>query len=136
MGITLVSHAYKISLKMAHTVLSRASAHGRSQLKHQKLGVGVYTEEVLEWFNCPHASAHPGCEVSCQDVPNQPASRLRPCFVEASPMVEKAVSCRKADRLVASLPSFHSVHPLQYCKFHAASEERCEQGYGQVFAKL
>ena len=29
-------------------VLSRASAHGRSQLKPEKSGVGPYTEEVLE----------------------------------------------------------------------------------------
>ena len=30
------------------TVVSRASAHERSQLKHQKIGVGRYMEEVLE----------------------------------------------------------------------------------------
>jgi len=37
------------------TVLARASAHGRSQLKlkHQNLGVGGYTEKVLKWFNYP-----------------------------------------------------------------------------------
>ena len=62
------------------------------QLKHQKLGVGGYTEEVVEWFNYPRTSAHLGCEVSCQGVPTQPASSLRLCFVEASPTVEKAVS--------------------------------------------
>ena len=45
------------------TVLSRASAHGRSQLKLQNLGVGVFTEKVLKWFNYPRARAHPGCEV-------------------------------------------------------------------------
>ena len=49
----------------AYTVLSQASAHGRSQLKHQILRVGGYTEEVLEWFDYPRASAHSGCEVSC-----------------------------------------------------------------------
>ena len=46
------------------TVVSRASAHGRSQLKHQKLGVGGYMEEVLEYSNYPRASVHPGSEVS------------------------------------------------------------------------
>ena len=61
--------------------------------KNKKLGVGGYTEEVLEWFNYSRASAHPGCEVSCQGVPNQPASSLRLCFVEVSLTVEKAVSC-------------------------------------------
>ena len=46
-------------------VLSRASAHGLSQLKHQKLRVGGYTQVVLEWFNYPRASTYPRCEVSC-----------------------------------------------------------------------
>ena len=41
--------------------------------------------------------------------PNQLASSVRPFFVEASPTVEKTVSCYKADRLVALLLSFHSV---------------------------
>ena len=45
------------------TVLSQASAHGHSQLKHQKLGLGGYMEEVLEWFNYPHTSAQPRCKV-------------------------------------------------------------------------
>ena len=37
------------------------------------------------------------------------ASSVCPWFVEASPTVERDVSCYKADRLVASLLSFHSV---------------------------
>ena len=86
-------------------ILSRASTHGGSQLKHQKLKVGGYTEKELKWFNYPRTRGHPGCKVSCQGVPNQLASSLRLCFVEASLTVEKAVSCYKADRLVASLPS-------------------------------
>ena len=45
------------------TVLSRASAHGHSQLKLQNLGVGGYTEKVFKWFNYPRARAHPGCKV-------------------------------------------------------------------------
>jgi len=52
------------------TVLSRASAHGRSQLKYQKLRVGGYMEEVLKWFNYPHARAHPRCGVRCQGIPH------------------------------------------------------------------
>ena len=39
-------------------------AHGCSQFKHHKLKVGGYTEEVLEWFDYPCASAHPGYEVN------------------------------------------------------------------------
>ena len=40
------------------------------------------------------------------------ALSLRPCFLEASPTVEKAVSCYKADQLVASLQSFVSTQSL------------------------
>ena len=47
------------------TVLSRASTHGHSQLKRQNLRVGGYTGNMLNWFNYPHARAHPGCKVSC-----------------------------------------------------------------------
>ena len=60
------------------TVLSRASAHGRSQLKRQKI-------------NYLPTRAHPGCKVSCQGVPNRLASVLHPCFVEAGPTGEKAL---------------------------------------------
>ena len=58
-----------------------------------KIGVGGYTKEVLEWFNCPHASAHPGSKVSCQGVLNWPTLLLCLSSVEASPTVEKTVSC-------------------------------------------
>ena len=85
------------------TVLSRASAHGRSQLKRQNLGMDGYTEKVLKWFNYPQARALPRCQLSWQPWGriNRLASSVRSCFVEASPTVEKAVSCYKADRLVA-----------------------------------
>ena len=79
------------------TILSRATAHGGLQLKCQKLGVASYLEELLKWFNFPHTKAHPGCEVSCQGIPNLPASSLCPCFIKARPAVEKAVLCYKAD---------------------------------------
>jgi len=49
-----------------HTVVSQASAHGRSQLKYQKLRVGGCRKGILEWFNYTRASAHPKCQVSCQ----------------------------------------------------------------------
>ena len=50
------------------TVLSRASAHGRSQLNHQILRLGGYTENSLKWFNYPHARAPSGCKVSCHGI--------------------------------------------------------------------
>ena len=71
-------------------LLSWASAHGRLQLKHQKLRVGGYMVEVLERLDSPFASAQTGCEVSCQ---GQPASSLCLYLVEASAMVKKVVLC-------------------------------------------
>ena len=51
---------------------------------------------------------------------NRLASSVRPWFVEASPTVEKAVSCYKADRLVALLLSFRSVQSSPAAReFHA-----------------
>ena len=61
MARPILQAGFKVS-----TVLSRASAHRHSQLKHQKLRVGGYTKEVLEWSNYLRANAHPWCEVSCQ----------------------------------------------------------------------
>ena len=49
---------YMASINFCITVLSRASAHGCSQLKRQKLRVGGYTENELKWFNYLHAKAH------------------------------------------------------------------------------
>ena len=68
-------------------------AHGRSQLKHIKLSVGGY--DYLR------ASAHPVCEVSCQGVPNRPASSLCPCFIKASRMVHGDPHCQTSAALVA-----------------------------------
>ena len=62
--------------------------------------------------------------------PNRLASSVRPCFVEASPTVEKAVSRYKEDRLVDSLLSFRSVQSSPAVReFLAAREERCEPGH-------
>ena len=63
----------------------------QAPIKRQKLRVGGYTEKVLEWFNYPRARAHPGCEVSCQGV----YCIVTSCFVEASPIVEKAYRATK-----------------------------------------
>ena len=64
-------------------------------------------------------------------------SSVRQLFVEASPTVEKAASCYKADRLVASLLSFRSIQSsLAVRKFHAAGEEHCKRGHGRVCVNL
>ena len=118
------------------TILSRASAHGHSQLKRQNLGVGGYTEKVLKWFNYPEQGPTPDAKLAAMG-PNRLASSVRLCFVEASLTVEKAVSCYKADRLVAPLLSFCSVQSsLAVHEFRAAREERCEPGHRQVCANL
>ena len=107
-GLCLDSVSSVWRLYTVFSILSRASAHGRSQLKRQNLGVGSYTEKVVKWFNYPQAKAHPGCEASCHVAE---LNSLLVClyFVEASPTVEKTVSCYKADWLIALLLSFHSV---------------------------
>ena len=115
------------------TVLSRASGHGCLQLKRQNLRVGGYMKKVLKWFNYPRAR---DAKLAAMG-PNRLASSVCPCFVDTSLTVEKAVSCYKTDRLVASLLSFRSVQSsLAVCEFRAAGEERCEWGYGWVCAKL
>ena len=49
---------------MVRTIVSSCtSPHGRSQLKHQKLGVGCYTEEVLEWSNYLRTTVLRQCQV-------------------------------------------------------------------------
>ena len=127
----------KCGVVSSYTVLSRANTHGCSQLKCQNLRVGVCTEEVLKWFDYPPARAHPDVKVIYQVALNWLASSLRPCFVEARPTVEKAVTCYEVDWLVTSLPSFRCVQSsLSVCEFCAAEEERCERSHGQVCANL
>ena len=86
-------------------------------------------EEVLEWFNHPHASAHPRCAVTYQGLPNRPALSLRPCFVKASAMVEK-VTIMLESKLTRSLVA-NNCH-LQYENF----VQHCKQGYGWLYVKL
>ena len=145
MGITKLSfkaNHMQVSYHQCHpsfknAVLSRTTTYGHSQLKCLKLRVGGSMKEVLKWFNYPPARAHPGCEVSCQGVPNQLVLSLWPCFVKASPTVEEAVMCYKANQLVGSLPIFRSIQ-LSFAvrEFHAAGEEHCERGHEQVCANL
>ena len=93
------------------------------QLKCQNLRVGSYTEKVLKY---PAQGPTPDAKLASMK-PNRLVSSVCPCFVEASPTVEKAVSCYKADRLVVSLLSFRSVQSsLAVHQFHGAGEECCE----------
>ena len=105
------------------TVLSRAGAHGRSQLKRQNLRVGGYTKNSLKWFNYPHARAHPDAKLAAMGL-NGLAMSVRLWFY-------------KVDLLVASLLSFRSVQSsLAVREFRAAGEECCKRGHGLVCANL
>ena len=119
---TSMSFCLQICIVSYHTVPGK---HPRAlTAQAPKVREGGYTEKELIWFNYPHARVQPGCEVSCQGVPKWLASSLRPCFVEASLTVEIAVSCYKADWLVASLLNFCSAwSSLAVHKFCAAGEE-------------
>ena len=65
-----------MSLSRIYIVKSRASAHGRSQLKPQKTGVGPYMKNLLERLNYLLASAHP-------QLPNLLRRSLYPgCFIK------------------------------------------------------
>lgn len=74
---TVIRHQ---QLKVYYHIVFQASVLRHLQLKHQNLGVGSCTEEVLQWLNYPCASAHYESIISCQGMPNQPASSLRLCF--------------------------------------------------------
>ena len=96
-------HCVHLELHFARyllTVLFRASAHGCSQLKRQKLRVGDCAEG-LKWFNYPLASAHPGCKVSCQGgteltciVSLSVLRRSQPDTYIACCQISTAFSCR------------------------------------------
>ena len=66
------------------------------------------------------------------------ASSVRQLFIEASPTVEKAVSCYKADRFVASLLSFRSVQSsLAVHEFHGRTlQTRPWTGVCEPFVSL
>ena len=60
---------------------------------------------------------------------------VHPCFIKASPTVDKAVSWYKVDLLIASLlhVSSHSVQSsLAVHEFHATGEEHCKRGHRRV----
>ena len=99
-------------------------------------GWPVTWRKILNGSTIPMQGATPDAKLAVMG-PNRLASSVRPRFIEASPIVEKAISCYKADQLVASLLSFCSVQSsLAVCKFRAAREERCEPGHGKVCANL
>ena len=99
-------------------------------------GWPVTWRKCLNGSTIPMQGATPDVKLAVMG-PNRLASSVRPCFVEASPTVEKAISCYKEDRLVASLLSFCSVQSsLAVCEFRTAREECCEPGHGQLRANL
>ena len=99
-------------------------------------GWAVTQRKCLNGSTIPEQGLTPDTKLAAMGL-NRLASSVRPCFVEASPTVEKAVLCYKADRFVASLLSFCSVQSLPAVReFRAAREEHCEPSHGQVCANL
>ena len=91
-------------------------------------GWGVTRRTHLNGSTIPTQGPTPDTKLAAMGLNGLPSS-VRPWFVEASPTVEKAVSCYKVDRLIASLLSFRSVQlSLAVHEFRAAGEERCKRG--------
>ena len=102
----------------AHIILFWASAQERSQLKHQKLRFCGYMEEVFEWFDYLRTNTHPRCEDSSQDVYTESTCIVALTVVRQSqPDSGERCIVLQVDRLIASLPSFCSIHCLQYTNF-------------------
>ena len=115
--------------------MSRASAHGYSQLKHQKLKVGGYTKEVLE---CVCATTHPGRKVGCQG----PGGTELTCIV-ASPALHQGQpsSGKRCIMLESGLTRSLAAKLLQHlslavCKFRVAiTKNTNKRGYRRVCVK-
>ena len=101
----------------------------------KKLRMDGCTEEMLEWFGYPWASAHPGCEVSCQRVPHRcfTCALSRPAW-----QWRKLYHARKwTDQ---PLPSFFNVRYLQYANLVLQAKntvneatDRCVQTFTSRF---
>ena len=75
----------------------------------QNLRVGGYTKKkCLNGSTIPTQGPTPDANLVAMGQ-NRLVASVCQCFINASLTVEKAVSCYKADRLVASLLSFRSV---------------------------
>ena len=93
-------------------------------------GVGGCIEELLDWFDYPHASAHPVYEVNCYWLSKQHhfiffAKLGQPSCGESCIVLEN----RRTHNLIAK-PWVAFIVAL--CVFHAACEERCRRGYSLV----
>ena len=75
-----------------------------------KIEGGSCIVEVLVWFNYSHANAYPVCKVSCLGV------LISTCIV-TSLVIHRGQPDSKESCIVASLPSFQSVHCFQYANF-------------------
>ena len=121
--------------------MSWASAYGQVPMGTRSSSTNIWWWAVTQ-RTCLNGSTiptqGPTSDAKLTDMgPNELASSVRPWFVEVSPTVEKAVSCYKADRFIASLLSIRGVQlSLAVRKFRAAGEERCEWGHGWVCANL
>ena len=85
-------------------------------------GWAVTQRRCLNGSTIPAQGPTPDAKLAAMGQ-NQLASSVHPCFIEASPTVEKAISCCKADWLIASLLSFLCIQlSLAVRKFRAGGK--------------
>ena len=121
-------------LLFSYTVLSRASAHGRSQLKCQNLGWAVTRRKCLNMFNYFRATAHPGYEVGSHGAEST-------CIVGSSVLRQGqpdsgegciVLQSEPTRSLVARFPQRSVVACSTRIEFR--SKEHCEPGHGKVMS--
>ena len=107
---------------LAYTIhITQASAHVCSQLKHQNLGVGSCTEEVLEWFNYNScASAHLNPKLAARGHRIDLHRHFAPILSnKASQAVENGCIVQENNSPVALLPSLSNVCHIQYASLYS-----------------
>ena len=118
-----------------YTVLSQARAHGRSQLKHQTSGWAVTRRRCLNGSTIPAKVHTLDAKLAARVYrvylhrrftcgSSRPARRWRTLY--------RVLESGLTRSIVIKLPQHSS---LAVREFRAASNEHCEQGYGQVCAK-
>ena len=115
-------------LKTACTVLSRASAHGQSELKCQKVRVGGYTEKVRKWSTIPVQGSTPDVKL---------AARVY-CIVASSVLSQGQPDSGESCVMLQSWPTRSLVAKFSQCSVVTCSTHFscCERGHGRVCVNI
>ena len=114
------------------TVLSWASTHVHSPVKHKKWGLGGYKKEVLEKFNYP---------VQAPTLIRQELSHCRFAHASSFSQVRAAWQCgklycaRKRANLQSCFQGLQRSSPAVH-EYHTARGEHCGQGYDRCVQTL